>query len=131
MSGYFHKVLTRALSADADYQAFVARLAEATAKLPSAEAQLAAQEEAAGQAAQDASSKKPPKVVTPLMQHIINRHEQRLNGRSGRVASSRAPDLQSDTARQVSNADLVACKIASPSYHDCAQQAGQTCCALC
>lgn len=100
--------VVRPLHADADYQAFVTHLAEATAKLPSAEAQLAAQEEAAGQAGQDASSKKTPKVVTPLMQHITDRHEQRLNRRSGRVPSGRAPDLQSESIRQVSNAELVA-----------------------
>ena len=82
----------------------MARLAESTAKLPSAEAQLAAQEEAAEQSGQEGISQKPPKVVTPLMQHIIDRHEQRLNRRNGRVPTTRALETSADDPRQVQNA---------------------------
>ena len=80
----------------------MAKLSEAASKLPSAEAQLAAKEEAAGEAGQDSSAAKAVKVVTPLMQHIIDRHEQRLNRRAGaRGSSMRSSEPKGNASGQV------------------------------
>ena len=94
--------------ADPDYQAFVAKLADGTTKLPSAEAQMAAKEEAAREAGAEGGAK-PLRVVTPLMQYIIDRHEQRLDRRGrGRIPPAKPPDSRAGTTEVSSppNADM-------------------------